>query len=60
METQVTHLRYRSGEVILAGDAVEYFGERFIRAFAQIKTAELMAFEGVISSWERNHLLLKV
>ena len=39
---------------------IEHFGARFIRAFAQIKTAELMAFEGVISSWERNHLLLKV
>ncbi|MEO8177146.1 MAG: glutamine synthetase family protein [Sphingomicrobium sp.] len=39
---------------------IEYFGAQFIRAFAQIKTAELKAFEGVISSWERNHLLLKV
>ena len=39
---------------------IEHFGAPFIRAFAQIKTAELMAFEGVISSWERNHLLLKV
>ncbi|MEO6255172.1 MAG: glutamine synthetase family protein [Sphingomicrobium sp.] len=39
---------------------IEHFGEPFIRAFAQIKTAELKAFEGVISSWERNHLLLKV
>lgn len=39
---------------------IEHFGAPFIRAFAQIKTAELVAFEGVISSWERNHLLLKV
>ena len=39
---------------------IEHFGAQFIRAFAQIKTAELVAFEGVISSWERNHLLLKV
>jgi glutamine synthetase len=39
---------------------IEHFGAQIIRAFAQIKTAELMAFEGVISSWERNHLLLKV
>jgi glutamine synthetase len=28
--------------------------------FAVIKTAELEAYRGVISSWERDHLLLKV
>ena len=30
------------------------------RAFVAIKEAELEAFQGVISSWERDHLLLKV
>lgn len=35
-------------------------GEPFFRAFAAIKEAELEAFQGVISSWERDHLLLKV
>jgi glutamine synthetase len=35
-------------------------GEPFFRAFITIKTAELQAFQGVISSWERDHLLLKV
>ena len=35
-------------------------GEPFVRAFAAIKEAELEAFQGVISSWERDHLLLKV
>ncbi len=35
-------------------------GEPFYAAFAAIKQAELEAFEGVISSWERDHLLLKV
>jgi len=35
-------------------------GEAFFGAFAAIKEAELEAFQGVISSWERNHLLLKV
>jgi glutamine synthetase len=35
-------------------------GEPFCRAFTGIKEAELEAFQGVISSWERDHLLLKV
>jgi glutamine synthetase len=35
-------------------------GEPFCRAFIRIKEAELEAFQGVISSWERDHLLLKV
>jgi hypothetical protein len=28
METQLTRLQYRTGEVILPGDVVEYFGDR--------------------------------
>ncbi len=35
-------------------------GEGFCNAFAAIKEAELEAYQGVISSWERDHLLLKV
>ena len=35
-------------------------GEVFVKAFAAIKETELEAFQGVISSWERDHLLLKV
>jgi glutamine synthetase len=35
-------------------------GQRFWHAFNCIKEAELEAFQGVISSWERDHLLLKV
>jgi glutamine synthetase len=38
----------------------ELLGEPFCRAFNGIKEAELEAFQGVISSWERDHLLLKV
>jgi glutamine synthetase len=38
----------------------QLLGESFFRAFITIKTAELQAFQGVISSWERDHLLLKV
>ncbi|ABC22053.1 glutamine synthetase family protein [Rhodospirillum rubrum] len=35
-------------------------GEHFFEAFTMIKRVELDAFQDVISSWERNHLLLKV
>jgi glutamine synthetase len=38
----------------------DLLGEPFFRAFTAIKEAELEAFQGVISSWERDHLLLKV
>ncbi|QUD88848.1 glutamine synthetase family protein [Phenylobacterium montanum] len=38
----------------------ELLGQYFFRAFTTIKQAELEAFQGVISSWERDHLLLKV
>ncbi len=38
----------------------ELLGEHFCNAFHQIKMHELANFEGVISSWERDHLLLKV
>jgi glutamine synthetase len=35
-------------------------GEDFFAAFAAIKHTELDAYQAVISSWEREHLLLKV
>jgi glutamine synthetase len=35
-------------------------GDYFFRAFTAIKSSEIEAFQGVISSWERDHLLLKV
>ncbi|MGE3928646.1 MAG: glutamine synthetase family protein [Hyphomonadaceae bacterium] len=38
----------------------ELLGEHFCLAFQRIKAHELAAFEQVISSWERDHLLLKV
>ncbi len=40
--------------------AKKYFGDDFVRAFIAIKQAELDAYQAVISSWEREHLLLKV
>ncbi|HEY1560505.1 MAG TPA: glutamine synthetase family protein [Caulobacteraceae bacterium] len=47
--------RFRACEPVRA-----LLGEPFYAAFAAIKQAELEAYEGVISSWERDHLLLKV
>jgi glutamine synthetase len=38
----------------------EMLDPSFVRTFNAIKEAELQAFQGVISSWERDHLLLKV
>lgn len=37
-----------------------YLGEAFVDTFVAIKQAELDAYQQVISSWEREHLLLKV
>ena len=34
-------------------------GERFLTAFSNIKQAELDHYQHVVSSWERDHLLLK-
>lgn len=38
---------------------IELLGAGFVNAFYQIKMAELANYEEVISSWERDHLLLK-
>jgi glutamine synthetase len=38
----------------------DILGDAFFRTFSLIKAAELDAYQGVISSWERDHLLLKV
>jgi glutamine synthetase len=38
----------------------ELMGANFFETFNLIKAFELDAYEGVISSWERDHLLLKV
>lgn len=38
----------------------EVFGERFLRAYAAVKLDEFEEFNQVISSWEREHLLLQV
>jgi glutamine synthetase len=38
----------------------QVFGERFLQAFAAVKLDEFEEFNRVISSWEREHLLLQV
>jgi len=43
-----------------AGEVRSVLGEKFCHTFGLIKQAELDAYQGVISSWERDHLLLKV
>ena len=39
---------------------VELFGDRFVLAYTAVKEAEYETFAQVISSWEREHLLLNV
>jgi len=39
---------------------VDVFGDRFVLAFTAVKEAEYETFAQVISSWEREHLLLNV
>src|SRR5690242_14812534 len=39
---------------------MEVFGERFVRAYSAVKENEYETFSQVISSWEREHLLLNV
>jgi len=39
---------------------IELFGEGFVSAFTLVKEAEYEVFLQVISSWEREHLLLNV
>ena len=39
---------------------VEAFGERFVAAYGAVKENEYETFSRVISSWEREHLLLNV
>ncbi|MAT91892.1 MAG: glutamine synthetase [Halioglobus sp.] len=41
-------------------EVCEIFGELFLRAYAAVKRDEFEEFNQVISSWEREHLLLQV
>ena len=43
-----------------APELAEIFGDLFLRAYAAIKLNEFEEFNRVISSWEREHLLLNV
>ena len=42
------------------GDINEIFGDLFVRAYTAVKLDEFEEFNQVISSWEREHLLLQV
>lgn len=46
--------------MIQCKEVMALLGDDFIHAFHRIKSAELDAYDRVISSWERDHLLLKV
>ena len=39
---------------------IELFGERFVAVYTDVKQLEFDTFSQVISSWEREHLLLNV
>jgi glutamine synthetase len=41
-------------------EVVDIFGDLFLRAYAAVKLDEFEEFNCVISSWEREHLLLQV
>jgi glutamine synthetase len=41
-------------------DIYQLFGEKFIQLYTSIKLVEFEEFNHVISSWEREHLLLNV
>ena len=41
-------------------DIIDLFGEKFIQLYTSIKLVEFEEFNRVISSWEREHLLLNV
>ena len=41
-------------------ELVEIFGSLFLRAYSAVKLDEFEEFNRVISSWEREHLLLQV
>jgi glutamine synthetase len=46
-------------QMIECQPVIDLLGEQFIKAFHEIKLNELAAYDEVISSWERDHLLLK-
>jgi glutamine synthetase len=55
--------QYLMGALQLLRDCeplVEILGERFVLAYSAVKACEYEAFQHVISSWEREFLLLNV
>ncbi|TIM17780.1 MAG: glutamine synthetase, partial [Mesorhizobium sp.] len=38
----------------------DLLGEDFVQTYLRVKSVELDLFQSVVTSWERDHLLLKV
>jgi glutamine synthetase len=53
LEEGLRHLQH-------SAEVRDIFGELFLRAYAAVKRQEFEEFNRVISSWEREHLLLQV
>jgi len=47
-------------EFIECEPLINIFGERFVKAFVDVKTSEAKAFAEEVTAWEREHLLLTV
>lgn len=47
-------------DLLATPELVEIFGELFLRAYAAVKLNEFEEFNRIVSSWEREHLLLNV
>ncbi len=54
------HLSDAVGKLRASRPLREVLGERFVEAYIAVKEAEFEAFMRVVSSWEREHLLLNV
>jgi glutamine synthetase len=42
------------------GPVLALLGEAFCQTYLRVKSVELDLFQSVVTSWERDHLLLKV
>ena len=61
LERRTAELRRAKGDVEdKARQLQETMGHRFSRAYCAVKREEFEAFNKVISSWEREYLLLNV
>ena len=60
-ETQVPRLMEEALDRFEACEPVrKLLGEDFFQTYLRVKSVELDLFQSVVTSWERDHLLLKV